>query len=87
MKLIAISQRLIEEEKYFELREALALDWGKLFTKEDLFRDFLPLPLSYEIDFEKYKNNICAVILSGGNNLYCVCLLYTSDAADDCWSV
>ena len=72
MKLIAISQRLIEEEKYFELREALALDWGKLFTKEDLFRDFLPLPLSYEIDFEKYKNNICAVILSGGNNLYCV---------------
>lgn len=72
MKLIAISQRLVEEEKYFELREVLALDWGKLFSKESLFKDFLPFPLSYEIDFEKYKNNICAVILSGGNNLYCV---------------
>ncbi|AXL42735.1 gamma-glutamyl-gamma-aminobutyrate hydrolase family protein [Campylobacter jejuni] len=65
---IGITQRLICNESYHEERECLALDWGKLFNK-DLFKNFTPLPLSYEIDFSHYKHLIKAVILSGGNDL------------------
>ncbi|WP_279176921.1 gamma-glutamyl-CDP-amidate hydrolase [Campylobacter insulaenigrae] len=68
MKFIAISQRLISNESYYEERECLALDWGKFF-KENL-QDFLPIPLSYELEFEKYQSLVSAVILSGGNDLY-----------------
>lgn len=65
---IGITQRLICNESYYEERECLALDWGKLFNK-DLFTNFIPLPLSYEIDFSHYKHLVKAVILSGGNDL------------------
>ncbi|EAH9082367.1 gamma-glutamyl-gamma-aminobutyrate hydrolase family protein, partial [Campylobacter jejuni] len=51
---IGITQRLICNDSYHEKRECLALDWGKLFNK-DLFKNFTPLPLSYEIDFSYYK--------------------------------
>ncbi|WP_291951232.1 gamma-glutamyl-CDP-amidate hydrolase [Campylobacter sp.] len=68
MKFIAISQRLIANESYYEERECLALDWGKFF-KENL-QGFLPIPLSYELEFEKYQSLVSAVILSGGNDLY-----------------
>lgn len=68
---IAITQRLIKAENYFELRECLALDWGAIFNKNSLFKGFLPLPLSYEIPFHTYleSSNINGVILSGGNDL------------------
>ncbi|MBK1992280.1 gamma-glutamyl-gamma-aminobutyrate hydrolase family protein [Campylobacter sp. 2018MI35] len=66
---IGITQRLIEEEKYKELREALALEWGDLFSNSALFKDFIPLALSYEIDFKRYAPYLKAVILSGGNDL------------------
>jgi len=65
---IGITQRLIENESYKEFREALALDWGSLFN-DILFKPFLPLPLSYELDFKDYKPHLNAVILSGGNDL------------------
>lgn len=65
---IGITQRLICNESYYEEREALALDWGKLFHQA-LFRNFTPLPLSYELDFSHYKSLLKAVILSGGNDL------------------
>ncbi|MBZ7942468.1 gamma-glutamyl-CDP-amidate hydrolase [Campylobacter molothri] len=65
---IGITQRLICNQNYFEEREALALDWGKLFNL-NLFSGFLPLPLSYEIDFNIYEKHLNAVILSGGNDL------------------
>ncbi|TXE88344.1 gamma-glutamyl-gamma-aminobutyrate hydrolase family protein [Campylobacter volucris] len=68
MKFIAISQRIIKNNTYFELRECLALEWGEFFNKN--LQNFLPLPLSYEIDFKKYARSISAVILSGGNDLY-----------------
>ncbi|WP_139453664.1 gamma-glutamyl-CDP-amidate hydrolase [Campylobacter armoricus] len=67
MKFIAISQRILENQDYYELRECLALDWGNFFKKE--LNGFLPLPLSYEIDFKNYIPYISAVILSGGNDL------------------
>lgn len=67
---IGITQRLITNESYYEEREALALDWGVLFSNETLFKDFLPLPLSYGLDFRHYLPHLKAVILSGGNDLY-----------------
>lgn len=68
---IAISQRLISTNEYYELRECLALEWGELFNTNKLFKPFLPLPLSYKIPFDSYlqSTNIIAVILSGGNDL------------------
>lgn len=66
---IGITQRLIQNQSYYEQREALALDWGKLFNTSDLFKGFLPLPLSYELPFNLYKKHLKAVILSGGNDL------------------
>lgn len=71
-KFIGISQRLIENDGYYEIREALSLDWGKLFKNENLFNNFLPLPISYEIDFKYYANSLSGVILSGGNDLNCI---------------
>ena len=65
---IGITQRLILNENYPEERECLALDWGKLFN-QDLLKGFIPLPLSYEIEFSRYKHLLKAVILSGGNDL------------------
>ena len=69
MNFIGISQRLIENESYFELREALSTDWGKLFNENPLFKGFLPLPLSTQLPFEKYASVLSGVILSGGNDL------------------
>lgn len=65
---IGITQRLILNESYYEERECLAKEWGELFNSE-LFQGFLPLPLSFEIDFSLYKKHLKAVILSGGNDL------------------
>ncbi|QWU80406.1 gamma-glutamyl hydrolase, peptidase C26 family [Campylobacter novaezeelandiae] len=66
---IGITQRLTEEKKYKELRETLALEWGDLFSNSILFKDFIPLALSYGIDFNHYTPYLKAVILSGGNDL------------------
>lgn len=67
VKFIGITQRLVQNESYFELREALSLEWG-VFFKEHL-QGFLPLPLSYELDFTLYEPFLAGVILSGGNDL------------------
>ncbi|CAM2801246.1 gamma-glutamyl-CDP-amidate hydrolase [Helicobacter burdigaliensis] len=67
LKFIGITQRLLQNESYYELREALALEWGEFFSKN--LKGFLMLPLSYEIDFEDYKDFLSGVILSGGNDL------------------
>lgn len=67
MRFIGITQRLVENDSYYELRETLSTEWGMLFKTH--FQDFLPLPLSYGIDFNVYAQHLCAVILSGGNDL------------------
>lgn len=63
---LGITQRLEENPSYYEIREALSLEWGK-FLKDINF-----LPLSYEVDINKYKNKINAFIFSGGNDLYII---------------
>ncbi|NDJ27831.1 gamma-glutamyl-gamma-aminobutyrate hydrolase [Campylobacter sp. MIT 12-8780] len=67
LKFIGITQRLVQNESYFELREALSLEWGVFFNTH--LKGFLPLPLSYELDFALYEPFLAGVILSGGNDL------------------
>lgn len=63
MKKIALTQRLIKNDSYFEIREALDVNWGKLVNA----LGFEPLILSVEYDFKKL--NFDGLILTGGNDL------------------
>lgn len=63
MKKIALTQRLLENESYFEVREMLDVNWSKLFKK----LDFLPVVLPYEYDFTTMDFE--GIILTGGNDL------------------
>lgn len=68
MKKIAVTQRLIENSTYYEVREALDIRFAKLLSKAG----FLALPLPYEVDFRLYFENvgIDGVVFTGGNDLY-----------------
>lgn len=67
MKKIAITQRLIQNESYYEVREALDVNWGRLFSA----LNYLPIVLPIEIDFEEYfkQIGIDGILLTGGNDL------------------
>lgn len=70
---IGISQRIVENTDYFEIREALSLEWGEFFKQK--LQNYIPLPLSYAIPFQEYAQklggHLKGVILSGGNDLFC----------------
>ena len=68
MKVIAVTQRLVLNQNYYEMREALDVRWGELFKKIN----FVPIILPIEIQFKKYFNflKIDGIILTGGNDLY-----------------
>lgn len=70
MKKIAITQRLMLNESYYELREALDVRWACLFKE----LDFLPIVLPIEYNFEEYfkEIDIDGVLLTGGNDLYSI---------------
>ena len=67
MKKIALTQRLLLNKNYFEMREALDVKWGGLFKK----LNFLPVILPIEFEYKKYFNfiKIDGIILTGGNDL------------------
>lgn len=67
MKKIAVTQRLIKNESYDEVREALDIHYCKLISS----CGFLPVVLPYEVAFEEYFNEfeIDGVLLTGGNDL------------------
>lgn len=67
MKKIALTQRLLLNQNYFEVREALDVKWGGLFKK----LNFLPVILPIEFEYKKYFNSIKidGIILTGGNDL------------------
>lgn len=67
MKNIAITQRLIENNSYYEIRNALDIRWAELFRE----LDYLPILLPINYEFERYFEsiNIDGIILSGGNDL------------------
>jgi len=64
---IAITQRLMLNDSYYELRETLDTRWGLLFDE----LNFLPMVLPIEYDFKKYFENIeiDGILLTGGNDL------------------
>ena len=66
MKKIAITQRLISNQSYFEIREGLDIKWGKLLKKSN----FIPIILPIEFDFKKYFESIKidGILLTGGND-------------------
>jgi N5-(cytidine 5'-diphosphoramidyl)-L-glutamine hydrolase len=66
-KKIAITQRLVSNDSYSEIREALDIKWGALFQEID----FLPIVMPIEYDFEKYFKiiGIDGIFLTGGNDL------------------
>lgn len=67
MKKIAITQNIILNNDYYEVREALDVKWGLLFKE----LNFLPIILPIEYDFRLYFNslNLDGVLLTGGNSL------------------
>lgn len=67
MKKIAVTQRLMLNDKYHERREGLDVQWGRLFAE----LGFLPITLPFEYDFENYFANISidGILLTGGNDL------------------
>ena len=67
MKKIIITQRLISNDNYFEIREALDIQWGKLLKEISFIPIILPIEYDFEIYFDKIE--IDGVILTGGNDL------------------
>ena len=67
MKKIAITQRLIENVSYFEIRDALDIRWGKLFSNLGYLPILLPTDYNFKQYFEAFDIN--GIILSGGNDL------------------
>jgi N5-(cytidine 5'-diphosphoramidyl)-L-glutamine hydrolase len=67
IKNIAITQRLVLNDSYYELREALDIEWGGLFQT----LNYLPIVLPIEYDFEKYFTtiDIGGILLTGGNDI------------------
>jgi 3'(2'),5'-bisphosphate nucleotidase len=81
MRKIAITQRLIENDSYHEVREALDISYCKMVHS----CGFLPIVLPYEVDFKKYFDEfgIGGVILTGGNDLYICNKSELSEKRDD----
>jgi putative glutamine amidotransferase len=67
MKKIAITQRLLINDSYYECREALDIKWGLLFKE----LGFLPIVLPTEYDFKSYFEalDIDGIFITGGNDL------------------
>ena len=67
MKYIAITQRLIENTSYYEIRESLDIAWGKFFKEINIIPITLPINYDFEIYFKNI--NIEGILLTGGNDI------------------
>jgi len=67
MKIIAVTQRLVKNNAYHEIRDALDVRWAKLCS----ILGYTPILLPTYYDFKKYFKllKINGVILTGGNDL------------------
>jgi N5-(cytidine 5'-diphosphoramidyl)-L-glutamine hydrolase len=67
MNIILITPRIIENDSYFEIREAIDQNWGKLLREVDI----MPIVVQYNIAPQKYFSSfpVKGVILTGGNDL------------------
>lgn len=80
MKNIAITQRLIENRSYHEVRDALDIRWAKLFA----VLNYVPIIFPTFYDFRKYFKlfTIDGIVLSGGNDLGSLSSEYLSKKRD-----
>jgi len=63
---IGITQRLVREKKYDEIRNALDIRWLELLLSIDL----IPIPIPINIDFSLYADlGLNGIIMTGGNDL------------------
>lgn len=67
MKKIAFTQRLIENEAYPELREALDVRWAGLCTELKVLPVVLPTTYDFIAYFEEFAPD--GIVLTGGNDL------------------
>ncbi len=67
MRRIGITQSLIKNKAYHEIRGSLDINYNRLILQ----CGFIPIILPYDIDFENYFNlfKIDGVLLTGGNDL------------------
>jgi N5-(cytidine 5'-diphosphoramidyl)-L-glutamine hydrolase len=64
---VGITQRLVREEKYDEIRNALDIRWQDLLLSIDL----IPIPLPINVDLRSYNGlELNGIILTGGNDLF-----------------
>lgn len=69
---IAVSQRLIENQSYSETRDALDIQWARVF--DALGWDMFPIPTGVR-DPSRWLETLCpqGLLLSGGNDLSVFC--------------
>ncbi|MFN4152715.1 MAG: hypothetical protein ACK4IX_17365 [Candidatus Sericytochromatia bacterium] len=68
MKKIAITQRLIENNTYYEIRDCLDTNWLRVFHSLNI----IPIIIPTGFNIENYHNSgikLDGIILSGGNDL------------------
>jgi putative glutamine amidotransferase len=77
MKRIALTQRLVKNDSYREIREALDINWGAFIQQAG----FEPLALPVKYDFRKLRFD--GALLTGGNDLAVVSGDETDKLRDD----
>lgn len=67
MKPVLVSQRLVENSGYKEIREALDVQWGRFLLE----CGFLPVPVAANVPAQFYFDTLkpVGVLLTGGNDL------------------
>ena len=66
MKKIGITQRIVREEKYNEIRNALDIRWQELILSINM----IPIPIPINFDSSHYIGlELNGIILTGGNDL------------------
>lgn len=70
MKKIAFTQRLIENETYPEMRDALDVRWAEFCAELGVLPVLLPSAYDFRVYFKEF--DISGVVFTGGNDLYSV---------------
>lgn len=67
MKRIVITQRIVENSSYYEVRDCLDVRWASFLSNIDLLPIILPSQYDFNVYFDELK--IDGIIFSGGNDL------------------
>ena len=68
MKKILVSQRILKNDSYYEIRESLDINWSFFLKKVGVLS--IPISINNNLnDYFKYLK-VSGILLTGGNNLY-----------------